>query len=178
MCCDLRRLAFIALFVSTVAHAQEPAVGAVEVDVDPAGQEVLLDGQHVGKTPLRIDTVSAGAHRIEVVDVKGTKSGWDVVVQAGITVKLGDRKPATPATPTAPTTPKPRVPSTATRVAALVAVGVALASMLAAGVLWSSSPRHIPVIGRVPTGVTEEQVLGVSALFLVVAAVAALVAVT
>lgn len=45
--------------------------GAITVTSLPAGQPVLLDGREVGTTPMRIDTVTPGNHRVEVAFDRG-----------------------------------------------------------------------------------------------------------
>ena len=65
-----------------------PGPGALRVKSDASEVEVLLDGKSVGKTPLTVSEVAAGAHRLSL-----TKPGYEdheeqVTVEAGVTTKL------------------------------------------------------------------------------------------
>ena len=76
-----------ALLVFALLQAA-PGQGALRVKSDASEVEVFLDGTSVGKTPLSVSAVAAGAHRISL-----TKPGYEdheeqVTVEAGVTAKL------------------------------------------------------------------------------------------
>lgn len=76
-----------ALLVLALLQAA-PAPGALRVKSDVSEVEVFLDGTSVGKTPLTMSAVGAGAHRVSL-----TKPGYEdreeqVRVEAGATAKL------------------------------------------------------------------------------------------
>jgi hypothetical protein len=78
----------IVIPVSGVAAADESsaAVGAaLAVASDPAGASVYVDGQLVGETPLSLDRLSAGDHRVRVVKNGYLENGRIVNVSAGKT---------------------------------------------------------------------------------------------
>jgi hypothetical protein len=62
--------------------------GAVEVLSRPAGAQIILDGQLVGRTPLTIPDVTAGAHtiRLDLPDFKRWETTVDV--KPGVTMKV------------------------------------------------------------------------------------------
>jgi len=62
--------------------ARAPAIAAIDVKTTPPGAEVVLDGEPVGMTPLRLDT-STGGHRVEVRHKGYVTDVQQVDVQAG-----------------------------------------------------------------------------------------------
>lgn len=90
--------------VAGVAAADESnaAVNAVlSIASDPAGASVYVDGQFVGETPLNLDRLAAGDHRLRVVKTGFLENGRIVSVTAGKTnavqVKLTPNTNATAA---------------------------------------------------------------------------------
>jgi hypothetical protein len=73
------------------------AYGALSVQTDPAGQTVLVDDEVKGVSPLTIDALQPGDHRV-VVRGAGISIRRTVAVKAGETVSLV-LSPAAPATP-------------------------------------------------------------------------------
>jgi hypothetical protein len=61
--------------------------GRLEIETQPAGARVLLDGKPAGETPLAIDGVSAGRHTVTLVSSSGSVKRT-VRVEAGRTAKL------------------------------------------------------------------------------------------
>lgn len=51
---------------AVMAEAAETA-GSISVTSDPVGAEVYVDGRFEGETPLRLDGVAAGSHRVTLV---------------------------------------------------------------------------------------------------------------
>jgi len=63
------------------AHSQRASeTGAYAIRSLPAGREVRVNGQRVGKTPLKLDNWQAGEHRVEVVFDRGVWSCQAAVV--------------------------------------------------------------------------------------------------
>jgi PEGA domain len=75
------------------------ANGSLSVQTDPAGQTVLVDDEVKGVSPLTIDSLQPGEHRV-VVRGAGGSVRRTVAVKAGETVSLV-------LSPAAPTTPAP-----------------------------------------------------------------------
>jgi hypothetical protein len=60
------------------------AAGSVEVSSDPGGAAVYVDGQFEGTTPLRVESVTPGPHRVRVVKDGYLENRRVVDVQAGV----------------------------------------------------------------------------------------------
>ena len=81
-------------FASTVARAAgyEHSFGALSITSDPAGATVYVDGEVVGQTPLTIDQLPAGDHRVKIVKTGYLENGRVVTVASGqsknVSVKL------------------------------------------------------------------------------------------
>jgi hypothetical protein len=75
------------------AAAAAPAVntastrGRIEIETQPAGARVLLDGKPVGDSPLSLDNIAAGRHAITLVSGSGSIKRT-IRVEAGRTTKL------------------------------------------------------------------------------------------
>ena len=63
------------------------AVGRLEIETQPAGARVLVDGKAAGESPLALDGVPAGRHTITIVAPSGTVTRT-VRIEAGRTLKL------------------------------------------------------------------------------------------
>lgn len=50
-----------------ILRFQSKAVGSVLVHTDPEGATVTLDGERYGQTPLQIDEIAVGEHRLRAV---------------------------------------------------------------------------------------------------------------
>jgi len=76
---------------SAVSKIELPATtgnkGRLEIETQPAGAKVLLDGKPAGQSPLTIDGVSAGRHTVTFVSASGSVKRT-IRVEAGRTVKL------------------------------------------------------------------------------------------
>lgn len=75
----------IATPVAGLAAADESNAAAnavLSVASDPAGASVYVDGQFVGETPLNVDRLSAGDHRVRVVKSGFLENGRIVNVRA------------------------------------------------------------------------------------------------
>jgi serine/threonine-protein kinase len=58
---------FAASPVVARAGADDPAApGRLSVSTDPAGASVYVDGRLAGRTPLTLDTLSVGNHRVRL----------------------------------------------------------------------------------------------------------------
>jgi len=71
----------------TASEPEAPAAKAVwatiEVLSSPAGMEVLLDGNAVGKTPVTLDKVAPGSHDITYKDVANGDATYTLEVGEG-----------------------------------------------------------------------------------------------
>ena len=61
--------------------------GRIEIETQPAGARVLLDGKPAGDSPLSLDSVAAGRHTITLVSSSGSIKRT-IRVEAGRTTKL------------------------------------------------------------------------------------------
>jgi hypothetical protein len=61
--------------------------GRIEIETQPAGARVLLDGKPAGDSPVSLDTVAAGRHTITLVSSSGSIKRT-IRVEAGRTTKL------------------------------------------------------------------------------------------
>src|SRR5262245_62155808 len=81
----------IVVLLATVAmsrHAPLSAAGgagSLRVDSEPAGAVVYIDGRQTGETPLTLDTLPEGVHRVRLV-----RSGYLDNVRL-VTIKSGAR---------------------------------------------------------------------------------------
>lgn len=79
---------------STVARAagHDRSFGALSITSDPPGATVYVDGEVVGQTPLTIDQLPAGDHRVKIVKAGYLENGRVVTVTTGqsknVNVKL------------------------------------------------------------------------------------------
>jgi hypothetical protein len=71
----------------TATGAVAAKQGRLEIETQPAGANVLLDGKPVGQSPLTLDEVPAGRHTITFVTPSGTVKRT-VRVEAGRTATL------------------------------------------------------------------------------------------
>jgi serine/threonine protein kinase len=72
------------------ASVPAPTTGSLVVNSQPAGASVILDSQVVGVTPLALDAVAIGKHKVEITDGK-------VTVQRTVLIEAG--KPGTLSVP-------------------------------------------------------------------------------
>lgn len=63
--------------------AAAAAVGSLSVSSDPDGAAVYVDGQFVGQTPVQVQRLSAGDHRVRIVKDGYLENGRVVSVTAG-----------------------------------------------------------------------------------------------
>lgn len=63
------------------------ASGRLEIETQPAGARVLLDGKPAGETPLVLDAVAAGRHTVTFISASGSVKRT-VRIEAGRTAKL------------------------------------------------------------------------------------------
>jgi len=74
---------------STPPRAETPKDGRIVVNTIPAGASIFLDGADQGKSPLIVDNVSPGVHRM-TIDAQGYETASFVAdVKAGGTVDQG-----------------------------------------------------------------------------------------
>ena len=88
-------------FGNTVsAFSADTATSVLSVTSDPAGATVYVDGRLAGHTPLKLEAVTVGDHRVRVVKAGYLENSRIVAVGAGkpntVTVKLtkGENSPA------------------------------------------------------------------------------------
>jgi PEGA domain/PKD domain len=74
------------------------ATGTVTVRSDPAGAAVYLDGQFAGRTPVTLERVQRGDHRVRLVKEGYLENGRILAVSAGKTASLQVRLTANAAT--------------------------------------------------------------------------------
>lgn len=86
------------LLAASPAAAAAAAVGSLSVSSDPDGAAVYVDGQFVGQTPLAVQRLSAGDHRVRVVKDGYLENGRIVNVAAGKTGTLQVKLTGTHAT--------------------------------------------------------------------------------
>lgn len=71
----------------TALPAASGKTGRLEIDTQPAGARVLLDGKPAGESPLALDGVPIGRHTLTFVSASGSVKRT-VRIEAGRTVKL------------------------------------------------------------------------------------------
>jgi len=82
-------LTTVTIEAGKLAHVDaqlQPHYGAVKVTSQPLGAAVLLDGQHVGKTPLMLPAITAGDHVVELRHAKMKRARLRLSV-SGLTVE-------------------------------------------------------------------------------------------
>jgi PEGA domain len=75
---------------STAAAVPAPdagATGRLEIETQPAGARILIDGKPVGESPVAVDGVAVGRHTITAVSASGSLKRT-VRIEAGRTAKL------------------------------------------------------------------------------------------
>ncbi len=146
--------------------------GSLEIVTDQPGADAFVDGARVGKTPLRVDGLAEGAHRIQVSREGGAPAVRDVTVLPGQVSRVDIILAGGPVRPQSGTlgAQDPQAnPQQAPQAAggskfglpgreffatfleqpwAWAAAGICAVSLLTAAVLWTlSSPQAIPVVG-------------------------------
>jgi PKD domain-containing protein/PEGA domain-containing protein len=69
--------------VSAADESGAPATAALAVASDPSGATVYVDGQFVGATPVSVERLSAGDHRVRIVKTGFLENGRIVRVTTG-----------------------------------------------------------------------------------------------
>jgi hypothetical protein len=178
------------------APLEKPAAegwGAIEVLTDPPGATVALDGQVVGKSPVRIDRLPAGPHTLQLAVDGGAPVTKTITVAAGVTSRLEQNLTGNPNRPQGATLGEPAPPppkksgsffggeffgSFLTQPWAWVAAGVAGLALLAAALLWTTStPASLFLVGTYLKDVRPEAWKALQVGSLVVAAITGLIAV-
>jgi hypothetical protein len=72
---------------ATPALNKISTTGRIEIETQPAGARVLLDGKPVGDSPLSLDNIAAGRHALTLVSGSGSITKT-IRVDAGRTTKL------------------------------------------------------------------------------------------
>ncbi len=62
---------------------REATVGSLQVNSEPAGVPVTLDGRSVGTTPLRLGSVAVGRHTVALTAPGGETRSFQVNIEAG-----------------------------------------------------------------------------------------------
>lgn len=121
----------------------------------PAGGEILLADESLGKLPVAPHRVPVGSHKVVLVSASGTRTAKTVDVVGGASVEVtfaetesGPREPTPPAAPTtsaAPTVPPPAAESERGPwpVVAWVVTGVAAAGAVTTGIVAQSSSSKL-----------------------------------
>jgi PEGA domain-containing protein len=71
--------------------AASEAVGSLFIESEPAGASVYVDGRLAGETPLAIETLAAGVHRVRLVRLGYLENSRLVTVKAGSRATLRTR---------------------------------------------------------------------------------------
>jgi len=96
------------------------AMGAVEIDSVPAGADVYFDDEHKGVTPIRLDDVTPGVHRVrlerrkyETLEAqKQVRAGYNETFFGALAPKRsGGTSRVKPAGPATHTEPEPKPPT-------------------------------------------------------------------
>ena len=77
--------------VSQLQLAASEAVGSLFIESEPAGASVYVDGRLAGETPLTIETLAAGVHRVRLVRLGYLENSRLVTVKAGSRATLRTR---------------------------------------------------------------------------------------
>jgi PEGA domain-containing protein len=80
------------------------------IESEPAGASVYLDGRLAGETPLTIETLAAGVHRVRLVRLRYLENSRLVTVKAGSRATLRTADLAAPAECTGAGGPEDRRP--------------------------------------------------------------------
>ncbi len=81
---ELRRLAA----GGGVAATPDDTPASLWVNAEPIGATVLVDGDSVGTTPLWLESVPAGAHRVQIIGPDGTRIDTTLTLAAGAMTEL------------------------------------------------------------------------------------------
>jgi hypothetical protein len=145
-------------------HLSRLAGGVLQVVSATPGAWVRVDGDVLGRTPVRVAGLAAGAHRVEVAGAH-----LDVEVQDGTLTQLSAGKSGlqvvAPAPVAAPTLEAERLPAPdwdalrgmLAQPWAYAAAAFTGVSLLGAGVLWTATPERFPVVGSLPVQVAPWQ---------------------
>ena len=153
----------------------------------------MLDGQAVGKTPVRIDRLPVGQHTLQLAVEGGAPVTKKIVVAAGVTSRLEQNLTGNPSRPQGaamgePAPPPPKKSSSffggeffgsfLTQPWAWVAAGVAGLALLTAALLWTTnSPASLFLVGTYLKDVNANTWKALQIGSLVVAALTGLVAI-
>jgi PEGA domain-containing protein len=69
------------LFVASMSASE--AVGSLSIESEPAGASVYIDGRLAGETPLTVETLRPGVHRVRLVRLGYLENSRLVTVKAG-----------------------------------------------------------------------------------------------
>jgi hypothetical protein len=72
---------------ATPAVAATAATGRLEIETQPAGAQIVLDGKPVGESPLALDTVPVGRHTVSLTSASGTVKRT-IRIESGRTLKI------------------------------------------------------------------------------------------
>jgi hypothetical protein len=165
-----------ALPAPAVAAVPAAGTGSLEIVTDVPGADAFVDGNRVGKTPLRVDGLTAGTHRVSIGREGGAPLQRDVVVTGGQVARVDAIIAGGPAR-TAPgslgegnANAVPAAPAQTSKSPfslpgrdffstfldqpwAWAAAGVSFVLLVSAALLWSfSGPSSIPVVGSYLSG--------------------------
>ena len=180
-----------------VAPAGLPApagAGSIEIVTDQPGAEAMVDGARVGRTPVRVDGLAAGVHRVQVTREGGAPSNRDVTVVDGQVSRvdiiiggapprsqngsLGEGQASPQAAPQAAGGSRFGLPGREffstflEQPWAWAAAGVCAVALLAAALMWTiASPKDVPLVGQyINVDVPANAWLGIRITAIVVAA--------
>jgi PEGA domain len=82
------------LFTASMSQLQlsaSEAVGSLSIESEPAGASVYIDGRLAGETPLTVETLRPGVHRVRLVRLGYLENSRLVTVKAGSRATLRTR---------------------------------------------------------------------------------------
>ncbi len=130
--------------------------GSLSITTDPAGAKVFVDGRAKGVTPLTLDAVAAGPHRIKLYLKGYLENDREVVVDAGAKAEVNVTltEGSTPATQPAAATEAPAVAQAKGKSnrKKLLLIGAPIVLGAGAFALLSGGPPDPGTIGVSPTG--------------------------
>jgi len=103
------------LFIASMSQLQlsaSEAVGTLFIESEPAGASVYIDGRLAGETPLTVETLPLGVHRVRLVRLGYLENSRLVTVKAGsratLRTKLTSPRPQNAPGPGGPEDRRPR----------------------------------------------------------------------
>jgi PKD repeat protein len=146
-------LAFSGLGAGYLSAAE--GEGSLSITTDPAGAKVFVDGRAKGVTPLTLDAMAAGPHRIKLFLKGHLENNREVVVEAGATAEVNvslTLEPAPVAQPAAMTEAPVAVAAKGKSKKKLLLIGAPIVLGGAAAVLLAGGATEPGTVTVNPTG--------------------------